>query len=313
MAIIELYSSRNKNIIDEEGDIYIYDKFTDKLLNQVMFITDDIFHKYNYPDLMNSPEIDVYADIKASLCREHGLNYLYSVFSSPREDIYSWLKKSKKIDNFLDFIELSFNFVETFISGGYFTDRQGGRMSDSSFQEAVEELNHRFKCERVGYQYTDSIIIKVDSEFIHSEVVKPMLRLLNESGGYDGAIEEFLSAHENYRHGENKDCINDCLKSFESLMKSIHLKRGWDFNDKKATSKDLIAGILSNELIPSYLQQQFISLRSMLESGVPTIRNKVSSHGQGENVTTVEDHLCSYMLNITASNLLFLAECERSL
>ncbi|EFY7630798.1 hypothetical protein K6140_24820 (plasmid) [Escherichia coli] len=192
-------------------------------------------------------------------------------------------------------------------------DNRGSRLPAHAISDAIEELNHRIKEDATGYQYSESIIIRVDSQFIHNDVVKPTLSLLRESDGYEGASDEFLSAHEHYRHWSYKECLVDCLKSFESLMKAIHIKRNWHFDPKKATAKDLINGCLKNGLIPQYLQTQMSSINNMLESGIPTIRNKEAGHGQGTEVSQVEEHLCSYMLHITASSLLFLAECERSM
>jgi hypothetical protein len=47
-----------------------------------------------------------------------------------------------------------------------------------------------------------------------------------------------------------------------------------------------------------------------LESGTPTVRNKEGGHGQGTEITTIPEHLASYTLHLTATNLLFLANCE---
>ena len=45
---------------------------------------------------------------------------------------------------------------------------------------AIENLYFRFKEHGVGYQFDHPHILRVDSEFIHSEIVKPALGLLNE-------------------------------------------------------------------------------------------------------------------------------------
>ena len=68
-----------------------------------------------------------------------------------------------------------------------------------------------------------------------------------------------------------------------------------------------------NGLIDPFWQSHYSSLRSLLESGVPTGRNKLSGHGQGTTPTTVPDHLVAYMLHMTASALVFLAEAEKNL
>ncbi len=139
--------------------------------------------------------------------------------------------------------------------------------------------------------------------------MKPVLDLLGSAKEYSGANDEFLKAHEHYRHGRYKECLVECLKAFESLMKGICQKNSWPY-DKNGTSKALINVCFEKGLIPSYLQSQFSSLRSLLESGTPTIRNKEGGHGQGAEITKVPEHLASYVLHLTATNMLFLANCQ---
>ncbi|NJL59598.1 MAG: hypothetical protein HC887_08105 [Desulfobacteraceae bacterium] len=44
--------------------------------------------------------------------------------------------------------------------------------------DAIDELNSRFKEHGVGYQYESGELIRVDSQFLHAEAVKPTLNLL---------------------------------------------------------------------------------------------------------------------------------------
>ncbi|EBH3330230.1 hypothetical protein EHS80_24535, partial [Salmonella enterica subsp. enterica serovar Kentucky] len=74
-----------------------------------------------------------------------------------------------------------------------------------------------------------------------------------------------------------------------------------------------INSCLSQNLIPAYLQSQFTSLKTMLETGIPTIRNKNAGHGQGADIKEVPEELVSYMLHLTATNLLFLLKCEKNI
>src|SRR5262249_34358084 len=101
------------------------------------------------------------------------------------------------------------------------------------FENAVAELNTRFQERGIGYQYESGEMIRVDSQLIHSEVVKPILCLLTAKE-YAGANAEFLKAFEHYRKGDSKECLNECLKAFESTMKSICKKRGWPYNETDA-------------------------------------------------------------------------------
>ena len=176
---------------------------------------------------------------------------------------------------------------------------------------AIEELNGRFKEHVIGYQYCSPRIIRIDDELIHAEVVKPALRLL-EDKHFAGAREEFLMAHEYYRKNNSKDALTNCLKALESVMKAICDKRGWSY-DKNATAKSLIKVCFDNGLIPSFWDQHYSSLRSLLESSVPTGRNKLGAHGQGTKPVSVPNHLVAYMLHMTASAIVFLANAEQSL
>jgi len=95
-------------------------------------------------------------------------------------------------------------------------------------------------------------------------------------------------------------------------MKAICDKRKWGYQPN-ATAKPLIQVCFDNNLIPSFWQQQLSSLRSMLESSIPTGRNKLSGHGQGTVPTVAPDYLVAYMLHMTASTLVFLTTAEKKL
>lgn len=92
-------------------------------------------------------------------------------------------------------------------------------------------------------------------------------------------------------------------------MKTICDKRKWSY-PKGASAKTLIDVCLRNKLIPAFWQGHYSSLRSLLESGVPTGRNRLSGHGQGRVPVTVPGHLASYMLHMTAAAIAFLAEAD---
>ncbi|MNP48405.1 hypothetical protein D3C76_1425250 [compost metagenome] len=92
-------------------------------------------------------------------------------------------------------------------------------------------------------------------------------------------------------------------------MKTICSLRKWTYKPSD-TSNKLIEILITKELVPSYLQQQFTSLRSTLETGIPVIRNKTSGHGQGEQPVIVPEYYVSYALNLSASCILFLVECH---
>lgn len=301
MAIFELFSKRQKKLRGEVPDIYTYDDIPDALRVQIIYIWKDSIGKYH----------DKYQIIVDMLCREYGLFKLPTADKFERNylnELANFLLKEKDIEKTIDVIELTFKVINKVTRDYYYLERHNAsKIAD----KAIEELNNRFKEHGVGYQFVENEIIRIDSELLHIETVKPSLRLLNEKN-YQGAQEEFLSAYEHYRHGKHKEALTDCLKSFESTMKAIIGKHGWTVKPN-ATAQNLIQVCFDNNLIPSFWQTQVTSLRTMLESSIPTGRNKLSGHGQGSTPITVPDYLVAYMLHMTASTLVFLTTAEKNM
>ena len=310
LAIFDLFSKRQKMIRGEVPDVYVYDKLPQPLRVQIVHIwTDTLGQGEQY---WNGQVKQSYEFIVNTLCREYGLFQLPGAKGyGDREfitELVNFFLQSDDIEKALDAIELSFRVIDRVTRSWEYLRRND---ANERADQAISELNNRFKEHGIGFQFVEGEIVRVDSELVHVEAVKPALRLLNEKN-YQGAQQEFLSAYEHYRHGKNKESLNDCLKAFESTMKAICDKRGWTYQPN-ATSKALIKVCFDNDLVPSFWQQQLSSLRSMLESSIPTGRNKLSGHGQGTNLTTVPDHLVAYMLHMTASTLVFLTTAEKSL
>tara|TARA_R110002074_G_scaffold300936_1_gene472326 strand:+ start:1827 stop:2768 length:942 start_codon:yes stop_codon:yes gene_type:complete len=303
MAIYESFSKRQKKIRGEVPDVYSYETIPDLLRVQIVHIIKDTIGN----DRRGEHARNVYDYIHKTLCKEFGVFTLKQNAQSDEALLYFFLQCTE-YEKCLDIIELSFRVIVSIISRDYYSYKQRTTSSQTP-DDAISELNTRFKESGIGYQFESNELIKVDSQFIHSETVKPALQLLGSHKTYRGANDEFLTAHEHYRHKRYKECLNECLKSFESLMKAIHDKHSWVY-DKNDTAKKLINSCLTNKLVPEYLQNQFSSIRILLESGIPTVRNKEGGHGQGTEITTIPEHLASYTLHLTATNLLFLANCE---
>jgi hypothetical protein len=315
MAIFDLFSKRQKALRGDIPDVYTYEDLPNALSVQIVHIwTDALGNNKNYCDFYGcGPNVKAaYKFIVDTLCREYGIFELPTAKKYQDRmylnELVDYLLQVDDVEKQLDIVELSFRYIDK-LTRGY--DYLSKKNASGSADDAINELNDRFKEHGIGFQFVEGEIVRVDSELIHSEAVKPALRLLNEKN-YHGAQQEFLSAYEHYRHGKNKEAINDCLKSFESIMKAICDKRQWTYQPN-ATSRALIQICFDNDLVPSFWQQQLSSLRSMLESSIPTGRNRLSSHGQGSTPTTVPDYLVAYMLHMTASTLVFLTTAEKNL
>jgi hypothetical protein len=316
MGVFDLFSKRQKRLQGKVPDIYTYEDipaplrvqivhiFRDTLGNEVQYETRDTYtDRYTYPEIRK-----IYRWFHNTLCREYGVFSLVEYPKDAISDIFQFLLEEKKYEKVLDVIELGFALIDCDTRNYEYLYRQD---ASKRANDAISELNARFQEHGVGYRYENGKIIRIDSELIHEEVVKPALKLLSD-GFYKTANNEFMQAHEHYRHRRYKDCLTWVLKSLESAMKAICDKRKWAYN-KEDSAKRLIEICFKNNLIPDFWQSHFSALRATLESGVPTARNLMGGHGNGTSPTTVPQHLAAYCLHMTASTLVFLIEAEKSL
>lgn len=288
-------------------DVYIYEEIPQSLRVQIVHIIRDTFGEDKY----TSESSSAYKYIHKALCKEYGVFALKQHARSDAEAVLDYFFSCDDYERCLDIIEFTFRIIQSNVAKNYYNYKQNTTSSQKP-DDAVEELNKRFKENGFGYEFVSGELVRIDSQFIHSETVKPVLSLLKSNKIYSGANQEFLKAHEHYRHKRYKECLVESLKSLESLMKGICKQHSWEFKESDPAKK-LINICLEKKLVPEYLQNQFSSLRIVLESGVPTIRNKEGGHGQGADITTVPEHFASYTLHLTASNLLFLMQCNEQL
>lgn len=313
MGINDLYSKRKK--LAERGnqpEVYQYTNLPLEFRRQVIHIWGTaigpfwVYPGIGYQRLANHS----WHDIHDSFVRELGWFNLGRAIDDPFEQCKSFLlNENSPIEHLLDLIEFTFRYIEEIIPELLQDDEYPNELIVSQLpDDAISELNHRFREHAIGYQYDNGQIIRVDSHFIHAEVVVPALTLLS-SEPFKGAEQEFRSAHEHYREKKYKEATVDALKAFESTMKIICDKRGWSYG--KGNASELIEAVLKNELVPKYLEMHLSGLKSVL-IGVATIRNRTSAHGQGTQVIDVPEYLVAYVLHLTASNIVFLVEAYKA-
>jgi AbiJ N-terminal domain 4 len=302
MAITNLFSKRQKRLRGEISDVLTYDDIPETLRVQIVHIIRDAIGKDGY-NSENAKE--VYDFLHKTLCREYGLFSLVSHRLDAENNVLDYFLETKDTEKAIDIIELSFKAINVYIGNDFNRYKYYVKIIIEP-KEAIEELNQRFKEHAIGYQFDGGEIIRVDSTYAHSEITKPTISLL-QSNKFTGANEEYLKAHEHYRHGRNKECLAECLKALESTLKIICKEKGWTYNQNDTSSK-LIQICFDNNLIPSFSQSQFTSLRSLLESGIPTIRNRLGGHGQGQVPQKVDDEITRYAINLTGTNIIFLIE-----
>jgi AbiJ N-terminal domain 4 len=302
-----LYSKRKKMIEQvNQLEVYKYDHLPIQFKNQVIYIWESTISVY-----LNFATPDNWSLIHNYLIEQWGCD---SRLKSNRqttsfENCCNYLRNEKiTIDQELDLIELTFRFVENIWGKMGRVNQLNLQYVCQSADSAVDKLNDRFREHSIGYQYTNGQIMRVDSGFIHAEVVIPALTLLSNQG-FSGAEQEFRVAHKYYREQEYKEALGNASKAFESTIKTICERLDWDYKEND-TARELIARIVKKELIPKYHQESLHALKRLLES-VSTPRNKEAGHGQGEDVKNVPAYLAGYALHITASSIIFLVEAYK--
>lgn len=316
MQILDLFSKRQRKIRGEVPDVLTYETLPHALRVQIVHILTDTLGNETEAAPYGAPMVaQAYEYVVDSLCREYG------VFRLPGErerrdrhylsELFNFILSEKSVEKVLDAVELSFGVVDVHSRKWEYKTRHHDSNPNMEADAGLAELNARFLEHGIGFRYEAGEIIRVDSEVIHAEVVKPALTLLHHPA-FAGAEAEFHRAFEHYRHGRMKEALAECLKSLESTIKSIAAKRKWK-HERNATVKPLIDLMYEKQVIPQLWSQHFSGLRSMLESGVPTARNRLGGHGQGVEPVTVPEHYVAFALHQTAAAIVFLANAEREL
>lgn len=313
MTVFDLFSKRAKRAQGNAPDVYTYDDIPTPLRVQIIHIWTDAL---GHPEHVHSDRmVDTYFDLVSVLRREYGVFSLRERNSNPHnkhdafKELSEFFLQTKDVNRALDVIELTFLSIDKITRDvNYLHRRNSGEIAT----RAIDEVNQRFKEHAVGFFYSDGKMMRVDSELVHQEVVKPALVVLRRNE-FKNAQDEFLAAHEHYRQGKKSEALVECYKAFESTMKVICAKRGWQVNANRGAA-DLVKVCLDNGLVPAYWQSHFAGLRSVLESAIPTPRNKQAGHGAGAQPAQVPpDELVAYVLHMTAATILFLSEAERKL
>ncbi|MEA5159951.1 hypothetical protein U5903_04105 [Cereibacter johrii] len=298
MAIVQLYSKRKRALERAESDVYSYDSIPETVRSQLKQMFGEVSTGYSRAfERHRKFQLDAndFEQIVKVLRREHGKDKLCRFSRGYQEELLQYISACET-DEFLDCAELFGVLAEGAPNGA----------------EHIHELNHRLREAGLGYEFVGDQIIRVDSKILHAEVLKPTLLLLSSKKAYEGAEQEILHAFEKFRHHDNKGAVTEALKAFESTMKAILEMREWQYAPNDPAAR-LIAACFSNGLIPAYLQTHFGALKTMLESGVPTVRNKTSGHGQGTAVSPLPDHYASYVLYTALANMKLMIECEEAL
>lgn len=295
MARYDLFLNRDVPL----PDIFQYNEVPKRFKNQFIHFWEKFIRQ---SQIDRGAKDELFSLVNRTLCIELGEASLHPTIRDKESEFNFTFRNTEELRMQLSMIELYLRMSESIQKLAY----QYHWQLDYTSDDLIEDVNYRFKENGVGYYYTNNRIIRVDSNFLHEQALKITLHLLSDPA-FKNVQDEFLLAHEHFRFDRNGESLNECLKAFESTMKIICGLKEYPF---KATdsSSILIQVLFSNNFIPPYLNNATTSLRQLLVSSIPTIRNKNSGHGKGMNEIEIPSHLVAYSLNMTGSTIRYLVE-----
>lgn len=299
--------SRRKRLAQSSGpDVYQYDAVPVPVRIQIVQILGDGLGDFNGRD--GDDVRACYKAIVRQLRREFGVHRLTLYDSGDlSETLFRWFQEVDDIDRWLDGLELSLRMIDRLIRKNWYRFNGVIRVEPDA---VISEINARLQEAGIGYQYVFGDIVRIDSTFVHKEVVVPALGLLSDSR-FSAAEQEYRAAHEAYRHGKHEECLVNCGKALESVFKVIGGNRAWPIKETD-TASVLVKAAVEAGFLAAYSQASLNHLSGLIQSSTPTLRNKMGGHGAGASPRNVPTHLAAFQLHQTAAVILFLVEQDRT-
>ncbi|WP_339499544.1 STM4504/CBY_0614 family protein [Pseudomonas canadensis] len=308
MAMIDLYSKRRSRELHGVPDVYTYDSFSDNFRVQLSMLIDDLLGDSDAYERTRGAN-EAYNTIVSLLKKEYGVRSLSVIrYSSAYAELHYFIDNEPTVDKCLDAVELSYRIGDLVARKPQYYPTFKTDAHDY-VDSCITELNARFKEAGYGYELVEMALMRIDSEFMHIEAVKPAIQLLNFDG-FEAARIEFFGAYEHYRHKRYKEALVDAAKCFESTCKVILTANGWTYTTRDGASK-LIEILVRENFLPALHRSQLTSIQSLLSSGIPTLRNNLGGHGDGPTVVEVSQETVAYGLHLTAAAIVFLGSIHQ--
>jgi AbiJ N-terminal domain 4 len=297
ISMREIYSRRNA--IENVGPLLL-NEVPYKLKNQIFHVWDDFLNQKRIePETRKSAWEGIYKTVR----REHGHGkQIYYGSKHARDQVEEYYNSFSlsEVDKHLDIVEIIFyqmRRIQLFQLERFF--KQPLRIT---YDDSVKALNNRFAEYNFGYRFEQHQVIKIESQYHYSEIVKPAFELLKDER-FKIANQEYFAAQAYFRKGLFEPCIVECAKAFESTIKVICHELNWKY-EQSDSSTVLLKIIINNGFIPKYFESSLMS--------IATIRNKTSAHGKGVEGSSVDQHLARLSINQTASILSYFLDVFNS-
>jgi hypothetical protein len=317
MPVFETFASRKAAAAKTgEPDVYTYDELPPFLRAQLTQIFRNCIgpgwkERNPYVDTPNNAN-EIWTQISGIMAKE--IESFLNFPHTEREAGYdyglcmAYLNGSSDLDGVLSLIEICARLMTRLAVTDQTTSNAYHRGALEDPAEGLVELNQRFLRGGVGYQFEKGQIIRVDSQYVHAEVVKEALRLLGEPG-FEEANAEFMKAHRHLREGNLRDCNTAALRAMETVLKVICDARGW--TRQTGDTAERLLGIVRREgLFPDYLGGYFDNLIGAMKGGVPKIRDRQGGHGAAPGDDPVPVHIAAFALHLTAANIVMLVKAH---
>jgi hypothetical protein len=278
--IMETYAERQRRLeTGDTPDVYTYDTLPAKLKIQIFHVLTDGIGSFR-----SDSGRRYWTKLENLIARAEGLRELWQG-ADKKAACEMWFHMTSDIRQLLSLVELGATMLEI-----------------EEKPELIEELNHRFRQNAVGYQFEGGQIIRIDSQFIHAELIKPAITHLSGNMAFEIANDEFMAAHKNYREGSNQDAVVAANRAFESTLKAICSKKNWPY-ESGARASDLIKVVRKHGLFPDYLDNSFDNYIAAMKSGLPGVRNNAGGHGAAPGSPEVPNYVAAYAIHLSAANI----------
>ena len=306
---------RRKQLAEKQGaaDVYVYDNIPYHLKHQILTAVLEGLGPYGGPSQFafhSSPNANKHWELVDRVCRKEIEVYLkYLRVSNLNSRFNQAFGGAEDVDDALSLLEVVCVLLSKVKDRHAQETEQRGAVMTA--QNALDEINERFKQHGVGYQFENASIIRVNSEFTHSSIIKPALTLV-QNKIFRKVNEDFITSHRHYRSGEHKDAVTSANRAFESMLKAICDAKGWIYKPGDRAT-ELVSIVRREGLFRLNFDKSFDTYIAMMKSGLPAVRNDAGGHGEGLGSAAVTAEVAQFAINMTATNIVFLGECYHQL
>jgi len=246
---------------------------------------DERMQYHPYPGNNWTENTDVLTEVEGNLLEQHGIADLKALIENDADgeaNLYSLVLRGYPV-NVFDVIESAYN-----------------QMSNEYKISFQTEINSILEEEEIPWRFADGHFFKIDTTILTKDIVIETCGLL-KANGFEGALEEYKEARNDFTSGDFKGAIHNSCKSLESVLKVV--------TGLKTGNASVLIRKLPNSKFYSDLPDSF--KRAFGESvlmSLPFLRNNLGGHGQGEEVISISKEYAELAIHMAGSFILFIIQ-----